>query len=215
MSHTLLLSPRRLQYADEIITWARTFLVPDNTEMRRPVGSQAICPFVEASLDQDAFYMVFHPEVNGVDHSHVEDILGSYIEDFLAAPPYDDRRTLKALLVIFTNISSENALVLPYVATKLKDEFVKRGLMIAPFYPKCDDRSVHNPALRVSQSPYPMVAIRHMAIHDILFLADEPSWFDSYNRRFGDRFKEPEKIEDFNRHLLVRYDQARKKHLSK
>jgi hypothetical protein len=33
-----------------------------------------------------------------------------------------------------------------------------------------------------------MLAIRHMAPHDILFLNDSAHWFREYDSRFGERF---------------------------
>jgi heptaprenyl diphosphate synthase len=53
------------------------------------------------------------------------------------------------------------------------------------------------------------MAIRHMALHDILFLGDEESWFAAYDQRFGSRFKEPEKLEDFEKPMVDVYRRAR------
>lgn len=211
MRHISLLNPSAQRCANEIMKWAEDFLIPEHKEIKRPVGSQAICPFVAASIEQDSFYMVFHPEVTGADYSQVEEILNYYIEVFVKSPPYDEHGALKALLVVFNKMESGATQVLDMVAGNLKDEFVSRYLMVAPFYPKCKQWSVYNPALYTSRSPYPLIAIRNMAIHDILFLHEQKNWFDSYNRKFGDRFKEPSTIEDFNRHLLMKYDEAKRK----
>jgi heptaprenyl diphosphate synthase len=54
-----------------------------------------------------------------------------------------------------------------------------------------------------------MMAIRYMALHDILFLGDNESWFASYDQRFASRFKEPEKLDDFEKPLVDIYKRAK------
>lgn len=219
MPHVSLVTPGHLKIANEVIQWAEDFLVPDNPEMKRPVGSQAVvgsqsvCPFIRASLDNDAFYMVFHPEVNGLDEDHVEQVVRGYLDTFIKMPPHSNGEQLKALLVIFTKMEDETASVLTKATAQLKSEFVNKGLMLAPFYKKCQDKSVHNPSFLTSQAPYPLIAIRHMALHDILFLDETSEWFDVYNRRFGSRFNEPTKIADYEKPLLAKYQAAKRRHL--
>ncbi|MCF2437133.1 hypothetical protein LV779_36065 [Streptomyces thinghirensis] len=59
------------------------------------------------------------------------------------------------------------------------------GLMIAQFHEKCEEKAARNPAFEVSHAPVPMMAVRSMAIHDVLFLADRREWFEEYASRFG------------------------------
>jgi len=68
------------------------------------------------------------------------------------------------------------------------------GLMVTRCHARCDGRTVHNPALKVFTSPFPLIAMRHMALHDILFLQDNESWFAAYDLRFGACFRETEKL---------------------
>ena len=42
-----------------------------------------------------------------------------------------------------------------------------------------------------------MFVLRHMAMHDILFQEENESWFSAYDLRFGPRFKQPDKLEEF------------------
>ena len=58
-------------------------------------------------------------------------------------------------------------------------------------------------------SPYPLIAMRYMALHDILFLEDNELCFASYDQRFGSRFKEPEKLEDYEKPLIDIYRRAK------
>lgn len=213
MPHVSLLSPSNLTIANEVLQWAREFLIPDNPEINRPVGSQAVCPFIKPSIESDAFYMVFHPEVNGEDADHVEQVVRGYRDAFLSMPPHGNDEQLKALLVIFSKMPEANTSVLPKATAQLKSEFVAKFLMLAPFFKKCQDKSIHNPAFLTSQAPYPLIAIRHMAVHDILFLNETSEWFDAYNRRFGSRFNEPTKVADYEKPLLAKYLEAKRRHL--
>jgi heptaprenyl diphosphate synthase len=61
--------------------------------------------------------------------------------------------------------------------------------MIGQFHPECAEPAARNPAFRVSRSPVPLVAIRFMAVHDILFLGEQANWFAQYHRRFGARHR--------------------------
>ena len=71
----------------------------------------------------------------------------------------------------------------------LKDFAVESGLMIGQFHPNCDERAFRNPGFRVSVAPVAMLAIRHMAPHDILFLHDSEQWFREYDSRFRSHFQ--------------------------
>jgi hypothetical protein len=95
----------------------------------------------------------------------------------------------------------------------LKPSFVKDGLMVTQCYANCDLRSVHNSGFRAYTSPKPLLAMRHMAIHDILFVGDDEDWFQAYNIRFGNRFKDPSALDEFEQPLLLEYVHARKRFL--
>jgi len=87
--------------------------------------------------------------------------------------------------------------------------------MAGQFHKNCDERSVHNRGFHVSIAPYPLIAIRHMAIHDIIFLKDNEEWFKAYNNRYGELFREPAKLEDYNKPLVGPYLDAKGKYLKK
>ena len=205
-----LLSPQHLQIAAEILAWTREYLMAENPLIHRPRGSQVVCPFVEASVASNHFYMAFHPEVNGKSERHIEDIMFGYVEDFLEAQPFESELELtKALLVVFPELPEGKTEVLDIVHRRIKPGFVGRGLMVAQFHRRCNERCVYNGGLKISSSPHALMAIRHMAIHDILFLNTELTWFKEYNIRFGDKFRDPEKIEDYNKHLVDLYQRAK------
>lgn len=71
----------------------------------------------------------------------------------------------------------------------LKDFAVESGLMVGQFHPRCDERAVRNPDFKVSVAPVALLAMRHMAPHDILFLHPSGRWFKQYDLRFGPHFE--------------------------
>jgi hypothetical protein len=54
-----------------------------------------------------------------------------------------------------------------------------------------------------------------MAIHDIIFLKDNEEWFKAYNNRYGELFREPNKLEDYTKPLVAPYLDAKGKYLKK
>jgi heptaprenyl diphosphate synthase len=198
--------------AFETLAWVQTFLVDPNPSMKRSHNStgESICPFAKPVLSENALYMAFHHEVNGKSAELIESIVLGYREPFKKSTPFHHvDRFKKVLLVIFPEIPSPETTVLDVVHSSIKSQFVHDGLMVAQCHARCEGRSVHNPALKVYTSPHPLMAIRHMALHDILFLGDEESWFAAYDQRFGSRFKEPEKLEDFEKPMVDVYRRAR------
>jgi hypothetical protein len=198
--------------AFETLAWVQAFLVDPNPNMKRSRDStgESICPFAKPVLAENALYMAFHHEVNGKSAELIESIVLGYREPFKKSTPFHPGdRLKKALLVIFPEIPPNETTVLDVVHGNIKSQFVHDGLMVAQCHARCDGRSVHNPGLKVYMSPYPLIAMRYMALHDILFLEDNESWFASYDQRFGSRFKEPEKLEDYERPLIDIYRRAK------
>jgi|SRR5437588_2843771 len=208
------LSPRYLKIANELMEWAQSYLMADEPNIRRPGTNQEVCPFVRASIENDSLYMAFHPEVNGQRDEPIQRIMYEYIDIFKETPPFDPaERKKKALLIIFPEIPPERTYVLDIVHAKIKSRFVHSGLMAGQFHQNCDERGIYNRGYRVSISPYPLIAVRHMALHDIIFLKENEDWFKAYNIRYGEKFKEPDKLEDYHKPLLGTYLEAKEKFL--
>ena len=210
MTHSVL-TPEMIRVSNEIMEWANTYLAADNEHIKRPKGSQAVCPFVRSSIDNNTFLFAFHPEVNGQSEEHLEKLMLSYIETFKKTGPFKAGDTYKkTLLVVFPNISNEESYILDVVHKMIKNTFVENDLMIGQFHPNCDDRGVYNRRFKVSVAPYCLYSIRQMALHDILFLRDKKEWFVIYNAKFGHKFKNGD-LDEFNNHLEEYYLMAKRK----
>ena len=202
--------------AYELLAWVCDFLVEPHHQMRRFSGGagEPICPFAKAVLNENALYMAFHHEINGKSTEAIESVVLGYCEPFKKATPFQQKERLKkALLIVFPEIPQEETEVLDLAHSAMKSQFVREGLMIAQCHARCDGRSVHNQALKVYTSPYPMFVMRHMAIHDILFIEENEPWFSAYDLRFGALFKEPERLEEFEKPLIEIYRRAKSRFL--
>lgn len=205
------LSLDELKAANELTEWATTYLTTENQDIQRPRGNQIVCPFVKPSMENNTFYMSFHPEIDGKNEDEIEQLMIKYIDNFKKTYPVGDSQKLtKALLVVFNNIREKDAEVLDIAHNRIKDVFVQNGLMIGQFHPKCKETGIYNPKFKVSIAPYPLIAIRNMAIHDVLFLRNKKEWFMIYNLWFGDKFKKNE-LDENTSHLEELYQEAKRK----
>lgn len=210
------LTPRLLKIGQEVLGWTENYLMKEHPQMERPYGNKKICPFVEPSVTSNCFYIVFHTNV-GADERLIESIVLGYIDEFPRLEPFSPtQKGKKALVIAFPDIPASDVNVLDLVQENVKGQFVDAGLMVGQFHQKCPTPSVHNHRFHVSAScPHPIVAIRNMAPHDVIFLADaaHPEWFKEYNIRFGERFKDPENLSEEEKPLLTYYLKAKAVHV--
>jgi heptaprenyl diphosphate synthase len=97
--------------------------------------------------------------------------------------------SLESRIVVMPRLDPAGWKHLDSVYETLKHWAVGSGKMIGKFHPECDDRAVRNADFQVSIAPVAMLAIRHMAPHDILFLNDSEQWFREYDSRFGSHYQ--------------------------
>jgi len=199
-----------LKAAGEIMGWIETFIAQPHPQMTRPGhASQVVCPFAQAAIDDDSLLMEFRHEVRGDDEPMIEQIVRDYIPAFKRMGSFrPGANALKTLLLVFPNLPDDCTPVLDTVQEMVKDEYVNNGLMLAQFHKHCTEHSVHNRGLMVGQSPRPFIAIRYMALHDILFLTEKREWFLEYTARFGEKFRRPDDIPEDERHLVAFYRKA-------
>ena len=215
MSSTL--NPTELAAANSVIKWADEYLSQPHEKMTREKGNNVVCPFVAPSIKNNTFYIAMKSEISEPDVDAVINIIQDYFEPFKRLKPYvPKQKTLKGLCICFPNLKKNAFPVLDMAFEIVKPNAIKNKLMIAQFHPDCKEVAFHNRSWNtVSQSPVPLIAMRHMAIHDIMFLNAEREWFDEYNRAFGDKFRAPEKLADEERFLEEVYREALARHRSR
>jgi heptaprenyl diphosphate synthase len=129
-----------------------------------------------------------------------------------AHPLTHSEQTLKALLIVFPNIEEQTLTVLDECQQMIRPKIINLGLMIGQFHPKCRERAIHNPQQRnaISRSSVPLMAMRHMVMHDIMFLQDNKEAFRVYDSKFGFRFaKRATSLPPYQKHLSAYYERAK------
>jgi hypothetical protein len=187
----------------------------EHQSINRSYAPQTVCPFVEASVRANCLYMVFENDVDGRDPIAIAERIIEYVDPFKRAPPFaHNEKLLKALLIVFPNIEERYLNVLDACHAMVKQKIVEAGMMVGQFHPKCEERAIHNREWHaISQSPIPLIAMRHMSIHDIIFLEDNADWFRVYDATFRLHFAERGKsLTAYQKHLLTYYDRAKSKH---
>jgi heptaprenyl diphosphate synthase len=96
---------------------------------------------------------------------------------------------LRALLVVIADLPEDRLDMLDAAHEQVKPESVRRGMMIGQFHERCDEPAARNPDFLVSRSPVPILVVRSMAVHDVLFLRARREWFEEYVARFGARYE--------------------------
>jgi hypothetical protein len=207
-------SKEEIEIGFTLLSWAEAYLMGNEDKIMRPYGSRTVCPFAEASVRKNALFMAFHSELTGEDIEPIRNLLLGYIDPFIAQNAKKEQ-SHKALLAVFPRIRPEHYGSLDRVHELIKDRMVENGLMCGQFHPQCRTPAIHNPAWRdVSVAPYPLIAIRHMVVHDILFLREREHWFLHYHQRYGAKYDRPGAFGGRNAHLVTIYNEAKRKFLA-
>src|SRR5262249_50721783 len=152
---------------------------------------------------------------DGQDALAIADQILEYVKPFKQAPPISPyEQMLKALLIVFPNIEDRLMTALDDCHRMIKPKMVELGLMVGQFHPKCYERPIHNPQWNaVSRSPVPLMALRHMVIHDIMFLGDNEVTFKEYDKKFGAYFVGGgTSLRATQKYLVAYYERAKWKH---
>jgi hypothetical protein len=199
-------------YSDEcrglVDAWLRDYVSVADQRVGR---SGPVCPFIPRALSEHAVETRIRDDIDGSSESELDDALRAEIREFGEAERQmpNSGVLLESRVVVMPRMGPAGWDCLDAVYAYLKNFAVVSGLMIGQFHPRCDERAVRNPEFRVSVAPVAMLAIRHMAPHDILFLHHSEQWFKEYDLRFGSHY-ERGRIRDSL--LLSLYGEARDRH---
>jgi hypothetical protein len=177
----------------DIDEWLTRYISKPHSQLGR---SGAVCPFVAPS--RNAGCLEVRLCVVGVTPSVdlLSEMVRCGLSDFHRVQWPASNSQLWSMLLVFPDLAEESLGVLDEAHAAMKPECVRRGFMIGQFHEYCTEKAARNPEFEVSRSPVPLMAIRMMAVHDVLFLGDRKEWFEEYVSRFGDRYrKAPENID--------------------
>jgi len=171
---------------DSVDGWLGSYITQPHEQLGR---SGAVCPFVMPARRADAVETVVRLVGPAAGLPLLKEIIRCGLDEFEQFGWQTSNPALRALLIVLPDLPREAFGLLDEAHAQVKTESVERGLMIGQFHPECDEPAARNPAFMVSRSPVPLVAVRAMAVHDILFLGERADWFAQYHRRFGERYR--------------------------
>jgi hypothetical protein len=165
-----------------VVSWLCNYVSRPHHDLGR---SGPICPFVLPAFRADTLQFSFRYDVDGSNTVVLRRALIAEMLEFKASTnPKKEVGPRDGRLVIMPRTGPDGWRRLDKMYTALKNLAVRRGLMIGQFHPDCDERAVRNPQFPVSVSPVCLLAIRHVAPHDVLFLSSRPDWFVRYHELF-------------------------------
>ncbi|MFE9458878.1 tryptophan 2,3-dioxygenase [Streptomyces californicus] len=181
--------------------WMREYLTGEHEDLGR---GGAVCPFVGPAREVGAIRMESLRAEPSDGTDELVESLRDRMRHFRGLPVPEGKESLAALVVLIQDLPRHRWRLLDRAQHLLKREAVREGLMVGQFHPDCPEPAHWNPSFAVSRSPLPLVAIRHMAFHDILFLHADPVLFAGYQKRFGIRYEDGGKVPQEFRTLYER-----------
>lgn len=154
----------------QAIEWLNTFVTQPHPDLGRP---GAVCPRLAPALRRNLVHLVaIRTTTASVDEA---------VEKGSALPAlyqelFTDEESHRngALLAFFLDLPTQAAPeFIDGGHARLRMDFVARGLMIGEFHPLSTVTSVHNGEFAVMRCPAPMLVVRALSRHDLLFL-DRP-----------------------------------------
>lgn len=174
---------RRIKLAFEWIEPEMTRVV-----QKRPKVKEAVCPFVQPSLEAGLFYFALaepNPTLEPVKAVEME--LRHFTPWFATmAPAEGNQKRLRTLVIVFPDAYE------PYLhqaidtkTSSAKTDLIAQGLMMGEFYQSCPFSATWDPQSFPLRSPVPFYALRTLIETDWRFIKAEPEWQALYIRQFG------------------------------
>lgn len=131
-----------------------------------------MCPFAAPALAKDSLRVAVVRLTRKADQrTQILEAVEHYRETFLSMRAPSAEHMLYAILIVFPDVSLENAPeLIDRTKEELKSSFVEQGLMLGEFHARNDSPGLHNASFRPLRSPVPMLVIRRMVTTDVSFL---------------------------------------------
>jgi len=166
--------------------WMEDYLGQPHPQLGR---NGEICPYIKAALRKDHVSYRCYDAVTTISAREIADV---FLRECVAlerlVDPADADADLTAVCVLFPRMAPADFPNMAAAHQLAKGALMSRGIMLAVFYPGYEKQALYNPDFKLYQSPYPVAALRPMAIRDIAFLEYNREAFAEYRRRFAAEF---------------------------
>jgi hypothetical protein len=194
---------------DHIRIWIRDTIAKEDEKVRRPHGSQAVCPFAGASLSSGQLNIVVFPGVDGMEVEEIELITLEHLRDFSAKFLADKGVTqLATLILAFPDLRGERNEILDELERKLRPLVLADGLIMGQMHKGGPVRGLYGDSLEVF-APYELLKIRTMVVQDIVFLGHSSERFRYYDAKFAEYFVDG--APSLPQHISILYRSAKER----
>ena len=166
----------------EILCWSQSYLLHPHPLLGR---DGPVCPFTKPSLAKQLFFIAT-PE-HGRDLSRIKERVQRLRQMYASFILTQDEasRNFLTFLIPLPDFDLSDAGPLDDLQGQLKNDFVKQGLMIGQFHPKCEQQGLWNEEFRPLKCAIPLLAIRVMVLYDLPFLMETHDHLDAYLATFA------------------------------
>lgn len=166
----------------ECANWTATFPLQRVRKQRR---IEAICPFVAPAIAADAllFSAADLPDAEP-SLERLDDLLRESATLFETIDAGDPR--LRCLVMVLRGVRGARLLEATDPGRSIKNELLRRGILVGEFFPSCPFATTFNPRLFALRSPSPMYVLRTFIETDWRFICQIPEWQATYRDRFGE-----------------------------
>jgi hypothetical protein len=169
-----------LEVLATLLCYVREFLAKPHPMVGR--GGN-VCPFIPKALKTDCLYMRVL-RIRTVTEIERECIAAKAMFKHLE-PSQGNMKFFRAVVLVFPDIPLHSAgKLIDDTQNRLKDEFVKDGLMLGEFHLLNNSAGLRNPDFYPLRTPYPCLALRHMVPSDLPFLKRRKAWTEAYLQQF-------------------------------
>lgn len=183
---TRTLRPVDAEQRETALRWLTDYLAQPHPSVGR---DGAVCPFVEPALQAGSVEIRVRDVPADPTAADLVEAIDQAVAEFRALDFTGRNPTLHALVVVLPGIPDDRLERLDEAQAERKTELARDGLMLGQFHPRCPEPAARNHDFLVGRSPVPMIALRNMAFHDVLFLSERADWFEAYARRFAARYR--------------------------
>ena len=168
--------------------WLQNYLGEPHAQLGR---TGEICPFIKTAMRRNRVSHRTYPKLKAIDDKTLGDLL---LSEGMRLSRAIDRENdadfeLSAVCILFPELEEGSFANMHAAHTRCKSLLMRGGIMVSVFYPGYPRPALNNPDFQLYQSPYPIAAVRPMAIRDLAFVDYNEEAFGEYRRRFGAKYR--------------------------
>lgn len=177
------LPPETARALAECVAWTTSYPLQ---RVRKQGRLEALCPMVAPSLAADAMrFAVVSDAAREASFDFLDGLLRQAADRFENEVVSEDPR-LRCLVLVLPGVRGGRLLEATAPERGIKNELLRRGILVGEFFPTCPFATTFNPRLFALRSPAPMYVLRTFIESDWRFICQIPDWQTTYRGHFGE-----------------------------